>query len=490
VTFDLDSDRLGPSAKASVLTDNASQVYATADAIYVFAQKNNYSAWGISGDGPKTGVWKFDISGQSGPIKLAAKGEFDGFLMDQFSADEYEGHLRVVSQTGSWSNSGENVIVLKQVGKRLNVVGSVSGIAPGETLHSVRFLGSSVFFVTFRQIDPLFAVDLSDPTNPEVMGELHIPGYSEYLQPIDATHLLAIGRDTQDWGSGITEPDSLQLSIFDVSDLSNPLLVNRYTFGGAYSTITPATGSGFLPSNDGDHHAVSYFADEHILALPIHTLNGYANWWWGTNTTPLFEENQGGLQVFRIDVDTGFVPIGLVEHDSLIERSVRIGDRLFAISGDTVSVHDLENPTTELGEINLGAIVAVPIAEVPERALVLSQTRVESIEEAVETFAGFSTVSEVASAFSAVPQTGWVLPSLESSRSTRPVSFSFDLRSSAPSTNRLDNDLLHLLAMSQTDGQGSPDAGDSHSSLASENDSAEEENENTLISNFFADSFL
>ena len=449
VTFDLDSDRLGPSAKASVLTDNASQVYATADAIYVFAQKNDYPAWGISNNAAATGVWKFAMSGQGGPIKLAAKGEFDGFLMDQFSADEYEGYLRVVSQTGNWANSGESVIVLKQVGKRLNVVGSVSGIAAGETLHSVRFLGSSVFFVTFRRIDPLFAVDLSDPTSPEVLGELHIPGYSEYLQPIDATHLLAIGRDTSDLGNGVTEPDSLQLSIFDVSDLTNPLLVDRFTFGGAYSTVTPATGSGFLPSNGGDHHAVSYFADEHILALPIHTMIGYSNWW-GSNSTPLFDENHGGLQLFRIDVDAGFVPIGLVEHESLIERSVRIGDHLFAISGDTVSVHDLENPAAEFGEINFAATAALPIAQISVRPQTPSLSRIESIEQAVETFSGLSAASEIAPESLSVPQTGWVLPSLVNSRTTRPVLPNFSQRSTAFSGSRFDQNLLQLLASEST----------------------------------------
>lgn len=487
VTFDFDSDRLGPSAKASVLTDSASQVYATADAIYVFAQKNDYSAWSISGGGPKTGVWKFDMSGQGGPIKLAAKGEFDGFLMDQFSADEYEGYLRVVSQTGNWSTSGESVIVLKQVGKRLDVVGSVSGIAAGETLHSVRFLGSSVFFVTFRHIDPLFAVDLSDPTNPEVMGELHIPGYSEYLQPIDATHLLAIGRDTSDLGNGVTEPDSLQLSIFDVSDLTNPLLVDRYTFGGAYSTVTPATGSGFLPSNDGDHHAVSYFADEQILALPIHTMQGFANWWWGSNTTPLFEENQGGLQLFRIDVHAGFVPTGLVEHESLIERSVRIGDRLFAISGDTVSVHDLEHPATEFGEINFATTAAVPIAEIRVRPQAPSLSRIESIEQAVETFSALAVASEIAPESPSVPQTGWVLPSLVNSRTTRPVLLNLSQRSTAFSGSRFDQNLLHLLASESTSTNGdcsNPDHGDSASSLEmkSDNDSAFHDDTSSLHS--------
>ena len=176
--------------------------------------------------------------------------------MNQFAADEHDGYLRVVSQGQPWSNVGQSVVVLQQVGKNLNVVGSVSGIATDESLYSVRFVGDRAYFVTFRQIDPLFVVDLSVPTDPRLTGELHIPGFSDYLQPIDETHLLAIGRD-----------GALQVSIFDVSDISNPQLTQRYSFEGGSTTVTPATGASFT-RGDGDHHAVSYFADEQILRCP------------------------------------------------------------------------------------------------------------------------------------------------------------------------------------------------------------------------------
>ena len=309
------------------------------------------------------------------------------------------------------------------------------------------------FFVTFRQFDPLFAVDLSDPTNPVLMGELHIPGYSEYLQPIDDTHLLAIGRDTTFWGGSVEEPGELQISIFDISDLSNPQLADRYSFGGGYTTVTPATGSGFLRSGDGDHHAVSYFADEQILALPIHTLNDYASWWVTAENQPLFAAGHGGLQVFKIDVDSGFTPIGLIEHDTLIERSVRIGDRLFAISSGTLSEHNLADPTVRLGDINIGASAAIQpvelkmyqaVTEDPVERLLETQTYVPV--DVPNDAPHESPVAEVnvGAAAATSTQAGWVVPSLELSRHTQPARVAAFSR--FPVSRRFDNELLQLLS--------------------------------------------
>ena len=236
--------------------------------------------------------------------------------------------------SSSW-NGGHNVFVLEQVGKQLKVVGSVEGIAPGERLHSVRFMGDRAFFVTFQQIDPFFAVDLSDPAHPALMGELKIPGVSGYLQPIDENTVLGIGRNA-DPANGLF--NELIISLFDISDLTDPQLLHQYAFDGEWTTSTPILGPWWVPTL-GEHHAASYFPDEQIFAMPINSMEG--GWLHGIEATPIFEPGEGGLQVFRIDVETGFTPIGLVEHDTLIERSVRIGEHLFAISSGTVTVHEL-----------------------------------------------------------------------------------------------------------------------------------------------------
>ncbi len=262
---------------ASVMASQAATVYATQSDLYLMAQSSQLWTGAMVGDlsyyGPRTNIWKFGFDAQSHDVRLAARGKVDGTILNQFAADEHEGYLRVVTSGGSgWS---QQLFVLQQTGKRLSVVGQIDDIAPGESLHSVRFIGDRAFAVTFRTIDPLFAIDLSDPTNPVIAGELHIPGYSDYLQPLDATHLIGIGRNA-DTVTGFFQ--ELQISIFDVADLSDPQLVSRYAFDGGRSTATAATGGRWMVGV-GDHHAVSYFASEQILAVPIYSDQDWS--WWG-----------------------------------------------------------------------------------------------------------------------------------------------------------------------------------------------------------------
>jgi uncharacterized secreted protein with C-terminal beta-propeller domain len=347
-TFDLAADKPGPAGTASVLTGGTTQVHATADGLYLFGQTHEtYRApsgiWAWSWEG-RTTVWKFDVGNRA--INLVATGQFEGSLLNQFAADEREGYLRVVAQQNSWRVRGHSVHVLRHNGSRLELVGSVGGIAPNENLYSVRFVGDRAYFVTFQVVDPLYAVDLSQPGRPVLVGELHIPGYSDYLQPIGEEHLLAIGRGADERTGQFEE---LQVSIFDVSDSTDPQLAHRYSFEGGRSTETPATGNRWV-RGDGDHHAVSYFADAGIFAIPTFSTGAIINWWNGIQQTTTMG---GELQVFRIDVDSGFTPLGNIEHDTLIQRSVRIGNHLYAISSSALTVHDLFDPEIDLGEVSL-----------------------------------------------------------------------------------------------------------------------------------------
>jgi hypothetical protein len=347
-TFDLTSNAAGPAATATVLTGQSTQVYATAESLYLFSAAP-YD-FGIVSWNQSTRIHKFDFDPETHSIALAARGSVEGTLLNQFAADEHGGYLRVVT-TPAWGNEGQSVFVLEQVGKRLEVVGSVDGLAPGELIYSVRFMGERAFLVTYRKVDPLFALDLSDPTDPRVLGELKIPGYSDYLQPIDENHLLAIGRGA-DESTGLFQ--ELQVSIFNIADLTDPQLVDRYSFDGGRSIATPATGDRWQ-RGDGDHHAVSYFADAGIFALPIYN-TGEVGWWWsGDDSDSALEPGRGGLQVFQIDVVAGFTPLALIEHDTSIERSVQIGEHLFAISSGTVTAHSLADPANQLGELDIAA---------------------------------------------------------------------------------------------------------------------------------------
>jgi uncharacterized secreted protein with C-terminal beta-propeller domain len=457
-TFNLASNRRGPVATESIFTNGAPQVYATADSTYLFAQKP-YD-WSSNSYTPSTQIWKFDFNGGRNGIKLAARGVVDGTVLNQFAADEENGFLRVVTE--SWTTSGHEVHVLQQVGRQLEVVGSIADIASGERLYSVRFLGNRAFFVTFRQTDPLYAVDLSDPTSPRLMGELHIPGYSDYLQPIDENHLLAIGRGANESNGQFEE---LQVSIFDVSDLTNPRLVHRYSFDGGRTTSTPATGNRWT-RGDGDHHALSYFAEEQILALPIFSEHD-----WDPQNTSLFTPGEGGLQVFKIDVETGFTSLGVIEHETLVNRSLRIGEQLFAISAGTVSVHELENPTTRLGEVSILAPPGSPVRSpelIVDPRIVLSRSPIVLPESSLpsESENQLAAIwsespapqhdSEPAVESFPAPQVGWAPPSLTRARHAQPTIFSRD--TSFTVSTRAGAQLLDLLATQNAAHQSDRDA--------------------------------
>jgi hypothetical protein len=210
-------------------------------------------------------------------------------------------------------------------------------------------LGNRAFVVTFQKVDPLFTIDLSDPTNPTVAGELKIPGYSDYLQPIAEDHLLGIGRGA-DAQAGLFQ--ELQVSIFDVSDLDDPRLAHRFSFDGGRSTTSIATG-GRWTQGDGDHHAVSYFPSEQILAIPIASADRGGGFMAGVDNTPIFEAGEGGLQLFSVDLDTGFEPLATIEHDSPILRALRIGDTLLAYSADRITTHDIAHPADPLDSLPL-----------------------------------------------------------------------------------------------------------------------------------------
>ncbi|MDI6884716.1 MAG: beta-propeller domain-containing protein, partial [Hadesarchaea archaeon] len=156
------------------------------------------------------------ISIANGTIEYKSQGEVPGQVLNQFSMDEYQGYFRIATTTG-WMGQN-NVYVLDG---NLDIVGRLEGLAPGESIYSARFIGSRAYLVTFKKVDPLFVIDLEDPKNPRALGELKIPGYSDYLHPYDETHLIGVGKDTVDMGS-FAWYQGIKIALFDVSDPENP----------------------------------------------------------------------------------------------------------------------------------------------------------------------------------------------------------------------------------------------------------------------------
>lgn len=224
-------DAATPSTVEAIL-GSGSQIYMNDNALYIARQ--DYSDM----SGTTTSLSKFSIDGLK--VGFAGGGKVKGTLLNQFSMDEFEGHLRVA--TTSWGMQSTNAVYVLDSG--LNVVGQVENLAPGETIYSARFMGAKGYIVTFRQIDPLFVLDLSIPSAPKVTGELKVPGFSNYLHPVAENLILGIGQGTQDIytrdtsGQEVvigTRTAGIKFSLFDVSDMGKPVELKTLTLGGAGS---------------------------------------------------------------------------------------------------------------------------------------------------------------------------------------------------------------------------------------------------------------
>jgi hypothetical protein len=251
------------------------------------------------------------------------------------------------------------VYVLEPVDGVLEVVGEVTGIAPTEDIRSARFVGDRGFIVTFKKTDPLFTLDLSDPRAPRVVGELHIPGYSTYMQMMDSEHMLTIGFDAQDEGH-MAWFQGVQLQIFDVSDMTHPIRTHLEIIG-TRGTTSEAT---------SNHLAFNYFAPHDLLAIPMAICEESDG---GSDYGDVMTFN--GLLVYDVTVDDGFSEQGRVSHgeaaegysctnwwtesNSQVKRSVIMDDFVFSVADDQIVVSHLADLSIPLASIDL-TMVAEP----------------------------------------------------------------------------------------------------------------------------------
>ena len=329
VSLDVSGADTGPTNSVSFLTSYDATLYAAPDNFYLITtQSSYYNNW--------TFIDKLSLQG--GDITLTATGIVPGAILNQFSVGEDGAYLDVATTTDVMGVLSNNLYVLAEQGQVLEVVGKVENLAPGEQIYSVAFLGDRAFVTTFRKFDPLFVVDLSDPTDPVVTGQLEVAGYTGYLQPIDATHLLGIGRDVD---PVTNEPTDFEFSVFDVSDPNHPTLASRYHV--AVDGLWDWSFTNF------DYHAVTYYPETQTLAFPIRGEQG---------ETPPGEQTywnpQSDLLVFHIDGTSGTLNLsGQIGDTSPIQRSVFIGNYVYAISDTTVQVYSLDDLTTRVGQVQL-----------------------------------------------------------------------------------------------------------------------------------------
>lgn len=216
-TVDLVAGRIENAVSASVM-ESSETVYASRESVYT-----------VSSDWDSSMIHRFSLDGRHG-VEHEASGTIDGYVKDQFSLSEHDGHLRVVVTT-SHGRTESHVVVMAQKDAELDAISVVSDIGRGENVYSVRFAGDIGYVVTFRQIDPFYTIDLSDPADPRILGELKIPGFSSYLHPIDDDTVLGVGSHATLRG----QVTGLKVSLFDVSDLSRPEEVDTWYAEGAYS---------------------------------------------------------------------------------------------------------------------------------------------------------------------------------------------------------------------------------------------------------------
>lgn len=323
-------DGTKPFKSIGVVAD-AHAIYASTRSLYLTAND-----WQEDGDDWQefTRIHKFDISGT--PVVYAGSGRVDGRLLNQFSMGEYEGVLRIATTTGfGWDGSSRNhVYCLESSAGSLATIGKIENLAPGETLYSARFMGARGFLVTFVQIDPLFTLDLSDPTEPKVAGELKVPGYSTYIHLLDDNHLLTIGKDAvveEEW----VLDQGVRLSIFDVTDLADPQLLHTVIIGDRGTESEAAYNpKAFTLWKQGNRN---------LLAIPVDLAE--------TDTDPVDPEEYGlhtfsGLYVYEVTSGSGFELLGRISTAPATgepyyyswdwTRGIFIGDDVYAVLHDAV----------------------------------------------------------------------------------------------------------------------------------------------------------
>jgi uncharacterized secreted protein with C-terminal beta-propeller domain len=301
------------------------------------------------------------LSVNSGQISVDANGKVPGHISNQFSLDEFEGNLRIATTISQrWnrfdetpipvdigggigssegvvsdvavsskiaimppSTTSESINNLYVLNSDLKVIGSIEGLAKGEQIFSVRFMEDRAYVVTFRQVDPFFAIDLSNPFSPEVLGILKIPGFSRYLHPYDDNVIIGIGRDATETG----RQEGLKISLFDVSDITEPKEIAKYVSDEKYSSSTA----------EWEHKAFLFSKEKELLVIPVYNYD-YEN----------RENNMNGALVFKITEDS-ITLRGIIDHSGdymygpNVERSLYIEDMLYTKSPYLLRVNALDD---------------------------------------------------------------------------------------------------------------------------------------------------
>jgi inhibitor of cysteine peptidase len=349
----------------TVMMGGASTMYVSQNNIYV-----TYPLW--TNGGEYTSIYRVSINGAQ--LTSEAQGMVPGYVINQYAMDENNGYFRVAtnwqgqSQTGINTQTSTKVNNLYVLNSNLTTVGKVEGIGQNENLHSVRFIGDRCYLITFKKTDPLFVIDVSQPENPNVLGSLEIPGYSDYLHPYDANHLIGVGKAAVDSTSGdFAWYQGIKLALFDVTNVNNPTQLSNYVIGDRGTDSLALT----------EPKAFLFDKATGLLVIPVSlalvdnstgqaTASSYGTTVWQ------------GAYVFNVNLNGGFTLKGTITHidpsllnaqgylkdssnygssyystqNNWITRALYIGNTLYTFSNVEVKLNSLTD-MTQIAEIGL-----------------------------------------------------------------------------------------------------------------------------------------
>ncbi len=309
----------------NINNNEKTQVEAIAASGHIMYMNNSSLYLADNNNNNQSTITKFNIDGMN--IGYAGSGKINGYVLNQFSMDEYNGYFRIAT---TW-NGENNLFILDS---SLNICGSVTGLAKGEQIYSVRFMGDKGYIVTYRTIDPLFVFDLSDPKNPNVTGELKIPGFSNYLHPVGENLILGIGQDTYEiykkdsTGKEVvvgTRQGGIKLSLFDVADMGKPKEISNYVLGdsGSYSEV-------FY-----NHKAVMFDKNNNNVVFDSSISDASNNRSQGAAVINLANNKinlKGILEYIQPEIYGKYIPSG--------RRNLYIGDKLYYIQDGIISSYN------------------------------------------------------------------------------------------------------------------------------------------------------
>lgn len=363
-TIDLISEELD--FEADHIVGNWPLVYSSQDTLII--TENAWDWWWFWGHDDlmeSTNIHTFDIS-QPGETTYAGSGRVDGTILDQFSISEYEGVVRVATTTGQWGRwwmenptpMENHVITLSHAldvdtGKtRLLEMGRVDGIAYNETIWSARFVEDRAYIVTFENMDPLWTIDLSNPTSPTIMGELKVPGVSTYIHPLSDDAILTIGLGPADEETGLgLDWSNTRLSLFNVSNFSDPQETQTLSLS---PVEDPTDGWAWAWSEaTWEHKAFQYWAPKGMLAVPLNTYR--YDYYYDENGHYHYEYDWVSKLMIVNITEEGMELHGEVDHSQFydteeyhwwssynIRRSIFMGDYIYAISHAGITVTHLD----------------------------------------------------------------------------------------------------------------------------------------------------